>query len=406
MMDDIKTVELFAGVGGFRLGLERASDRFKVIWANQWEPIDKDQNAFKCYEAHFGSSKAHVCENIANVIDSVPDHDLLVGGFPCQDYSVAKSGAKGLEGEKGELWWHIATIIKRKRPKCVLLENVDRLIRSPAKQRGRDFAVILRSFYDAGYMVEWRVINAANHGMSQRRKRTFIVALRNDTEGFKDLAEATCERGSKGMRTYLTEKSVLAKAFPVKQEIGMRVGTFIDEMSFLSIKDVFDSMKIDLFNSGLMINGYLYSEELCPVEVLYAPLSSVLVSGADDKYSLKPKDMDKWKYLKGRKTETRKNARGKDFVYEEGAVPFPDDVARPARTMLTSEGSISRSTHVIRDNISGNLRVLLPIECERLNGFPDGWTEMLPERYRYFTMGNALVVPIVTMIGKELEKIL
>lgn len=144
-METIRTVELFAGVGGFRLGLEAASDKFKVIWANQWEPSMREQYAFECYAAHFGSQKYHVCQDIAKAKINVPDHDLLVGGFPCQDYSVMKKNSAGIEGAKGALWWQIDDILREKRPKYVLLENVDRLIRSPAKQPGRDFP----SYYDA-----------------------------------------------------------------------------------------------------------------------------------------------------------------------------------------------------------------------------------------------------------------
>ena len=404
-MEDIKVVELFAGVGGFRLGLERSSERYKTVWANQWEPTDKSQNAFKCYQAHFGGHPYHVCEDIAKVIDKIPEHDLLVGGFPCQDYSVAKSGAKGIEGEKGALWWQIEKIIKTCRPRCVVLENVDRMIRSPSKQKGRDFSMILRSFYEAHYMVEWRVINAADYGQVQRRKRIFIVALRNDTEEFKELATAACTNGSKGMRPFLITKGVLAKAFPVCENVGPRVGTFIDEASFCSMKDIFDSMKIYLYNSGLMMNGWVYSEDLKPISVPQKCLADILIPEVDKRFLLKEQDMEQWKYLKGSKSEMRNSAKGRQFLFSEGAVPFPDRTDRPARTMLTSEGSVNRSSHVVRDK-KGNLRTLSPVECERLNGFPDGWTEMLPEKYRYFTMGNALVVPIVTAIADQLLNIL
>ncbi len=161
-MDVIRTVELFAGVGGSRLGLETASDRFHIVWANQWEPSMQDQYAFDRYVAHYGESKNHVCKDIALAKADIPDHDLLVGGFPCQDHSIAKKGSAGIEGPKGVLWWQIDDIVREKRPKYILLENVDRSIRSPAKQRGRDFSIILRCLYGKGYAVEWRVINAAD----------------------------------------------------------------------------------------------------------------------------------------------------------------------------------------------------------------------------------------------------
>lgn len=185
---NIRVVELFAGVGGFRVGLEAASPRFKTIWANQWEPGQAGQWAFKCYEQNFKKASHCVNEDIATVINSVPAHDLLVGGFPCQDYSVAHTGAQEIEGQKGVLWWSINDIIHLQHPKFVLLENVDRLLKSPASQRGRDFGIILRCLHDEGYVVEWRVINAADYGEAQRRRRTFIFADARSASGFKRLS--------------------------------------------------------------------------------------------------------------------------------------------------------------------------------------------------------------------------
>ena len=189
--EKLKVIELFAGVGGFRLGLEgwkgkssssgyskKMIKNFETVWSNQWEPGVKVQHASDVYQEMFGST-GHSNQDIGAIVPkSIPKHDLLVGGFPCQDYSVAKQLAKseGIEGKKGVLWWSIRDILEAKRPKYALLENVDRLIKSPAKQRGRDFAIILASLADLDYMVEWRVINAADYGMPQRRRRVFIFA--------------------------------------------------------------------------------------------------------------------------------------------------------------------------------------------------------------------------------------
>lgn len=231
-MKTIRTVELFAGVGGFRIGLESASDRFKVIWANQWEPSMREQYAFECYTTHFGNKKYHVCQDIAKAKIDVPDHDLLVGGFPCQDYSIMKKNSAGIKGTKGTLWWQIDDILREKRPKYVLLENVDRLIRSPAKQSGRDFSIILRCLYEKGYAVEWRVINAADYGYAQRRRRTFIMAYHNQTEIFRNFAEAVCVQGLKSMHKHVMENGILAKAFPVQNHSRSYVESWIDELEY------------------------------------------------------------------------------------------------------------------------------------------------------------------------------
>ena len=190
-----KTVcELFAGVGGFRIGLEESDPNWNTVWANQWEPGRKSQYAYDCYVSHFGKNKNYINEDIASIDkEDIPDHNLLVGGFPCQDYSVARTGAKGMEGKKGVLWWKIRDVLETKSPKFVLLENVDRLLKSPASQRGRDFGVILACFNDLGYTVEWRVINAADYGFGQRRRRTFIFACKNDTKYYESIKNEKLE---------------------------------------------------------------------------------------------------------------------------------------------------------------------------------------------------------------------
>ena len=112
----IRVVELFAGVGGFRIGLEGASDAYETIWNNQWEPSTKHQDASLVYQARFGK-KGHSNQDI-NLVKTaeIPDHDLLVGGFPCQDYSVAASLSRsgGIEGKKGVLWWQIYRILQER----------------------------------------------------------------------------------------------------------------------------------------------------------------------------------------------------------------------------------------------------------------------------------------------------
>ena len=181
-----KTVcELFAGVGGFRCGLNNIKtaedygkeEKWDTVWFNQWEPSEKTtQYAHDCYVYRFGTRLDINGEDTTNYniedVDKakIPDFNLLVGGFPCQDYSVASSLAtsKGLEGKKGVLWWSIRETLEVKNPPFVLLENVDRLLKSPAKQRGKDFGVMLSCFRDEDYTVEWRVINAAEYGYQQR----------------------------------------------------------------------------------------------------------------------------------------------------------------------------------------------------------------------------------------------
>lgn len=402
-MNDIRVVELFAGVGGFRLGLEAASEHFKVIWADQWEPYQKEQYAFSCYTQHFGAGVEHVCADIAKVKDKVPEHDLLVGGFPCQDYSILKKGAKGIEGHKGRLWWEVDEILQEKRPKYVILENVDRLIRSPAQQKGRDFSIILRCFYEKGYAVEWRVINAAEYGCAQRRRRTFIVAYHNSTPFYQKLAEEVCKRWLKTMHRYIIDDGIMAQAFPVASFMEEFVDQWIDELMFPSVQDVSARQRVHLYDAGIMINGRVYSVSVEPERTPSIPLRYVLEKmGVDEHHFIKEDELPLWTYKKGAKCEPRRRADGSEYIFSEGAMDFPDSLDKPSRTLITSETKLSRTSHVVQDHLTGRLRTLTPIECERLNGFPDDWTVGMPEKMRYFCMGNALVVPLVTMLGNAL----
>lgn len=406
---DIRVVELFAGVGGFRLGLEKSSARFKTIWANQWEPNKKLQHAFNCYVSNFGENPNHINEDIALVKDLVPDHDLLVGGFPCQDYSVARTGAKGMEGKKGVLWWHINDIVTNKKPSFVLLENVDRLLKSPTSQRGRDFGVILRCFNDLGYAVEWRVINAAEYGHAQRRRRTFIFAYKNNQKIYQKLASHLETEDQDSYFNWINKDGFFATTFPVEElhnKKKMSSGSLGKE-EFKDLADFSNEFAAAFFNSGVMIDGKFYSEEMTPITVNPTTLGEIqLKDEVDPKYFLNG-SLEKWNQLKGSKKIPRVKPNGEEYFYSEGSMAFPDRLDLPARTMLTSETSVNRSTHVIEDFKTKKLRLLTPVEAERLNGFPDNWTDTgMPEKFRYFTMGNALVVPVITSIGEALLDIL
>lgn len=405
-MTEIRVVELFAGVGGFRLGLEAASDKYRVIWANQWEPYKIEQYAFDCYVAHFGKSESHICADIAKVKHLVPEHDLLVGGFPCQDYSIMKKNPQGIEGSKGVLWWQIDDIIGSRRPPYILLENVDRIIRSPGKQPGRDFSIILRCLYEKGYAVEWRVINAADYGQAQRRRRTFILAYHNTTELYRKLADKVCINGLKSLHDSIMCKWVLAEAFPVYSHSKTYTECWIDELQYFELSTLSAYHKARFYNAGITMNGRIYSVDIEPRREPFVPLKNILEQCVtDEKYYIKADELDRWEYCKGAKHEPRRRKDGTEYFFHEGAVAFPDSPDKPSRTLLTSEPRIGRTSHVVTDLTTGRLRTLTPVECERLNGFPDNWTATgMPENMRYFCMGNALVIPVVTRIGMALEK--
>lgn len=391
----IRVVELFAGVGGFRVGLTRASDAFEFVWANQWEPGKKVQHAFNCYVQHFGESENHVNEDIAKVKHLIPDHDLLVGGFPCQDYSVAATGAKGIQGKKGVLWWEIRDIVENKKPKYILLENVDRLIKSPASQRGRDFGIMLKSLDQLGYTTEWRVINAADYGNAQRRRRVFIFAYRSDTSYSASLSE-------KKLHEIILKDGLFAQTFSCNNSVKSKDFS-INLNNYKDLVDMTDNFSFLFKNSGICQKGVIYTIEVEPNKTLFIPLKDILQNEPlNSKYFLNG-SLEKWEYLKGSKKIPRIKPNGELYNYSEGPIAFPENLDLPARTMLTSESSVNRSTHVVEDPYSKNFRLLTEIECERLNCFPDDWTNTgMPSKFRYFCMGNALVTDLVKKIGLNL----
>lgn len=414
---DKKVVELFAGVGGFRVGLNNIKEFDKktglavdngdwdFVWANQWEPSSKKtQPAFDCYTTRFGESENHVNEDISKVDKTtIPDHTLLVGGFPCQDYSVARTlkGEKGIEGKKGVLWWQIYEILEEKRTPFVLLENVDRLLKSPAKQRGRDFGVMLRALNDLGYGVEWRVINAAEYGMPQRRRRVFIFAYHETTNYYKDVIQHES-------KDIIYEQGLFAKSFELDNEYVSKHKDITSNLTkYKDIYSVSDKFSAMFRNSGVMINGKVLSIETKPIEHKQSKLKDLLVSRVSNKYYLNANQGKRLYALKDRKRIERTRPNGETYYYSEGKMSYPDDINLPGRTMLTSESSINRSTHIVRISKNAKNRFITPIEAERLNTFPDDWTNTgMTEKQRYFMMGNALVCNILSQLDSQLSSII
>ena len=419
----LKVVELFAGVGGFRLGLEKS--KYEVVWSNQWEPSTKTQHASKVYEARFGSEH-HSNEDISKVPTSeIPDHDVLVGGFPCQDYSVATTlnNSKGLKGKKGVLWWSIHQILeeKKNKPKYLFLENVDRLLKSPAKQRGRDFAVMLQSLNELGYAVEWRVINAAEYGMPQRRRRIFILGYHSSTEIYKRLKK-------QDKISWLDCDGTIAKAFPVKETNSYQEVELKGDLVELTNAFNKDGKLSPFQNSGLLFEEKVITTKTeANYNGKYTVLNDILQNGEvsedffiedkplktvktvvnkDDSLRSISTEKQMWEYLKGAKKEKRRTKEGFEYNYAEGGMIYPDALDNASRTIITGEGgkSPSRFKHVVETE--RGLRRLTPVELERLNMFPDNHTKLegITDTKRAFFMGNALVVGVIEKIGEELYK--
>ena len=395
--------ELFAGVGGFRIGLARAG--WKTVFSNQWEPATKVQHASDVYIARFGE-KGHSNEDIAKIALLPKNIDLLVGGFPCQDYSVAKTlnSSKGLKGKKGVLWWEILRLVHKQKPRFIFLENVDRLLKSPSNQRGRDFAVMLKTLGDEGYTIEWRVVNAAEYGFPQRRIRVFIVATKK---------KPGVKKGNPD--SIISKTGILARALPIKKLTGtINEIDLNDELDQISSRFNKGAAKSPFLSAGYFADGVAYSiksEAVLSKKKLL--LGDILEpdSKVPDAYWVEDNRLEEWKYLKGAKSiERTHKGSGTVYNYAEGKMAFPDLLTNPSRTILTGEGGTtpSRFKHIIRTK--NGFRRLTPVELERLNGFPDNWTKAdssgksIADAKRAFFMGNALVIGLIEKVGSVLAK--
>ncbi len=418
---ELTAVELFAGVGGFRVGLNHVNEFDKktgraiekgdwsFVWANQWEPSTKMQPAFDCYQTRFGNNPLAHSNLDINQVDktTIPDHSLLVGGFPCQDYSVARtiSNELGIQGKKGVLWWDIVDTIFHKRPPFVLLENVDRLLKSPANKRGRDYAVMLKTLDDLGYIVQWRMINAGDYAMPQRRRRVFIFAASKDTKYGQWINEL------ENKEKYLIEDGFFNDIFPIKSPTNIEHKTLEPYKDAVDTSEKFDQGKF--LTSGIFIDNEIINFDAEPIQEELYTLGDIIsqankYQGLDlEKHIIDEEKLDKWEYLKGGKRIPRKKTDGSEYFYTEGNMSCPDVLDLPARTMLTSESTANRSSHIVKDTKTGKLRTITQVEAESLQMFPYDWTNTgMSDRQRYFMMGNALVTGIISRLEPKLKRII
>lgn len=432
---------MFDGVGGFIIGLDNANHDlgemvYQTLYSNQFEPSRKAQDAFEVGLYQF-PNMTHIGKDVATISNDEfaemkkDGVNMIVAGFPCQDYSVARSkkDEKGIEGKKGVLFWEIIRAVKVIKPEYLILENVDRLLKAPSKQRGRDFAIMLGAFNQLGYSVEWRVINAADYGEAQRRRRVFFFVYRNDSRFADKLVgkyESTTldlfnEHQFNNMSDYIFYDGLFAKQFPIEKEANKNriYESILSEENVNTpeyILDISDHFKGQVWNTGIMRFGYYLTIDTTPIYEKSKTLGDIvkeasLYQEVDDSYYLSEEKIEKFKYLRGPKKLDRKSSDGHIYQYSEGGMSPYDSMDLPARTMLTSEGSVNRSTHFLKDE--KGYRILTPVEAELLQDFPPNWTkfklkngkkEEVTDRMRMFFMGNALVTGIVRRIGVELWK--
>ncbi|MBS6885956.1 MAG: DNA (cytosine-5-)-methyltransferase, partial [Streptococcus salivarius] len=392
-------------------------------WSNQWEPSRKSQDAFEVYNYHFPDSE-NINISIADITDeqfAEMNADMIVGGFPCQDYSVARSkkNEQGIEGQKGVLFWEIIRATRIIRPRFLILENVDRLLKAPSKQRGRDFAIMLTAFNNLGYSVEWRVINAADYGRSQRRRRVFFFIYRNDIPFAHQMDQRFEEQeqvfDENRYDDYIFHEGLFATQFPILNTPVKKRHVYYELPE--DIVEVSDNFSGTVWNTGVMRHGRYYSIDTAPnYDGEPITLGEILQNEEEvpEKFFINdPAKLEKFQYLRGPKRIERTSADGHTYIYSEGGMSPTDDLNLPGRTMLTSEGTVNRSTHFL--NVNGKYRLITPVEAERLQDFPDNWTALkrlsdgtvteVSDKMRMFFMGNALVTDIVRKIGEFIVEI-
>ena len=362
---ELKFIDLFSGIGGFRLGLER--NGFKCVWScenNKWSNM--------VYDYQFGG-KNNETRDIRNVDKrNIPDHDILCAGFPCQSFSIAGK-RKGFNDPRGTLFFEICKIARIKRPPFLLLENVKGLL---SHERGRTFGIILNSLEELGYEVEWQVIDSQYYGVPQHRERVFIIGHLGGFGGQQIFPIQKCNE-------ILAEKN--------KCEQG--------EEERIQSKDIVST--IDSRYGALRISGETYINDPKPIIMHRSgDWNNARLTCSDIAFSILQKfSTDNCQFvvkpcLTPDRPEKRQNGRR-----------FKED-GDPAFTLTGSD------VHGI--SINDEIRRLTPMECERLQGFPDHWTKYglnnesekveISDTQRYNLIGNAVTVNVLEFLGNEIKK--
>ena len=407
---DLTFAEMYNGIGGFRLGLERAG--WRCVWAN-----DNDKYANRVYKKKFGGEEL-VEGDIREVqAKAVPDCTLLTAGFPCQAFSVAGK-RKGFKESRGTLFTHIARVAAHKRPPLLLLENVKGLLSSDS---GRTFAIIIRVLENLGYLVEWQVLNSKHFGVPQNRERVFIighlrgkgsrqvfpineanpVSTQNEGNGKRvaSCLDRNYHKGARRQRTLVLQEH----SFSGKDGRGRGLRTFEGEVPTLT-----QQMGTGGGNVPMVVadRTRTYAGKGRNLESP-KPLTNALSSVEKDNLVI-------WIQSSQQKKGGIKSRKGLVPTLGERMGTGGRNVPMVLANAVDCDGYL-RFGHRPRDEQGKpqlipigyrRIRRLTPVECERLQGFPDGWTEGVSDTQRYKLLGNAVTVNVVEFLGKKLRECL
>lgn len=373
----MKYIELFCGIGGFRYGLETirwtrleghrdnadtsSRESFQCVWAN-----DIDKYACQVYRKNFGTGELY--EGDIRTVDAatIPDHDLIVGGFPCQSFSIAgKRG--GFEDTRGALFFEICRIARAKRTKYLFLENVKGLLNH---NQGKTFETIIRTLDELGYDCEWQVLNSKNYGVPQNRERVFIIAN---------------IRGERRLQV-----------FPIRED---------------SQPDIVLPTLTARYYGGQANGGYIGYKQAQDLKFMYG------IMGDKNKMWLEDGKDNSRNFPQGQRVyspegiSAQLTAQGSGWGAKTGLYEIPE-TAQALQTDGQSRTGTSWGTN--KPQSARSIRRLTPIECERLQGFPDNWTKygidkngeevLISDSQRYKMCGNAVTTNVITEIGKRLAQ--
>lgn len=361
---EIRAVELFCGIGGFRIACDSLG--IHTIWAN-----DNSSKACSVYRDNFGK-EALAEGDIEKEISNVPEHDLLTAGFPCQPFSSAGQ-KKGIKDPRGTLFINIIEVLKSRKPKYFVLENVKRLL---SMKKGSQFAAILNELAKLDYFIEWRLLNAVHFGLPQNRQRVFITGIRKDL-----------------IQKIPTIKLATTSDLDCLSEYQMDSLMHTDDWNDIEKRgNKFSFWGVAYKNKYFAANLSMFSDA-----IEMKPLKSLLEEKSDPRYDFTESTIERIE----RSEYVNRFYEGVQILYNQGGG------ARMGYTVFGIEGiaptlTATQSRHYERYKIDDRFRRLTNVEYARLQGFQDMHCKSISPYDQYALYGNAVPPPMTKWTIKKL----
>lgn len=371
----MKFIDLFAGVGGFHEGIRRANPKAECVYSNEW-----DKHAAEVYRKHFGECDTTDITTVR--AEDIPGHDLICGGFPCQAFSVAGK-RRGFEETRGTLFFDILRIARHHRTPYLLLENVKGFLNHDG---GATFHTILRSLDELGYDCQWQVLNSKDFGVPQNRERVFIVGHLRGKPRPQVFPIGQTTEGSAGPEA--SKEAILTGTQTARQYANWG-GDFVISQ-YGETRTSKHSPTIRTPSGG---------NRMPMVRVKEATSKGYAEAAEGDSINLAQPNSATPRGRVGKGVANTLETGVQQAVVQAvdtkqvGKARFTDNVATLGANDYKEPKAVS---------IENRIRRLTPVECERLQGFPDGWTEGQSDTQRYKQMGNAVTVNVVEAVASRI----